>query len=200
MSHGEDTPLSSWTPCVNKVSYPYITWHRYFLNLWYFCYIYITLDSIFCIYLWNIWSSSFFVVICLVQLYVILVRNRMFYDNWKQIIKFSYHFLLCNKYHVYLLRKQNWNLQLYFFDPFWWCFMYNFLHFYISCMQFVRTWLLKFTMEWPPRAMSTLKCTCPLKKSDHIRLTMIMTKVSEPNIDYSFMKGLLYLSDVHLKV
>ena len=46
-----------------------------------------------------------FVVICLVQFCVIVIRNGMFY--WKnKIIKFSYHFLLCSRYRVYLLMKK----------------------------------------------------------------------------------------------
>lgn len=35
-SHIEVTSLSSWAPHENKVYYPYITWHRWFWNLWYF--------------------------------------------------------------------------------------------------------------------------------------------------------------------
>ena len=45
-----------------------------------------------------------FVVIILVQFYVILVRNGMFLLEIK-ILKFDYHFLLCNTYCVYLLMK-----------------------------------------------------------------------------------------------
>ena len=74
-----------------------------------FLYIYITIDSIFCIFVfWNFSHLHFFVVIFLVQFCFILARNGMFY-NKKRIIKFSYHSLLCNRYRVYLLMtRKNW--------------------------------------------------------------------------------------------
>ena len=38
-----------------------------------------------------------------VQFYIILIRNGVFYI--KKTIKFGYHFLLCNKYRVYLFMR-----------------------------------------------------------------------------------------------
>ena len=71
-----------------------------------FLYIYITIDSIFCIFVfWNFSHLHFFVVIFLVQFCFILARNGMFY-NKKRIIKFSYHSLLCNRYRVYTHDKK----------------------------------------------------------------------------------------------
>ena len=46
-----------------------------------------------------------FVVLFLVQFCIILVRNGMFYEKI-QIIIFGYHFLLSNRYRVYLLMKK----------------------------------------------------------------------------------------------
>ena len=102
-------PHGGFTPCQiehhvwTKFATPIL--HAIFRNLWYFFYIYITIDNIFCICFWNFSSSSFFVVIILIQFYVILVRNGMFLLRIK-ILEFGYHFLLCNTYCVYLLMKK----------------------------------------------------------------------------------------------
>ena len=48
-----------------------------------FFYIYVTIDSIFLIFSWIFLSSSLFVIIFLVQFYIILVRNGMFYEKNK---------------------------------------------------------------------------------------------------------------------
>ena len=50
-----------------------------------------------------------------VQFYIILIRNGVFYI--KKTIKFGYHFLLCNKYRVYLFMRSKWQKVV----PFWWC-------------------------------------------------------------------------------
>ena len=47
----------------------------------FFLHMYITIDNLFCICFWKFWSSSFFVVIILIQFCVILVRNGMFYSK-----------------------------------------------------------------------------------------------------------------------
>jgi hypothetical protein len=78
-----------------------------FKNYNIFFYIYMTIDNIFCIFFWNFWSSSFFLIIVLVQFCIILVRNNMFSRNKISsilVILFS----ACNKYHVYLLMKKIW--------------------------------------------------------------------------------------------
>ena len=75
-------------------------------NIYDFLYIYIIIDNIFCIYNFRIWVIFIFVVIFLVQLCVILVGNGMFYK--KQLINLVTIYLLCNRYHVYLLLKKSW--------------------------------------------------------------------------------------------
>ena len=69
-----------------------------------FVYIYITIDSIFCIYIFEIFSHLHFAVIVLVQFRVILVRNGMFYIKINH--QFGYQYSLCNRYCVYLLMKK----------------------------------------------------------------------------------------------
>ena len=52
LSQGDHTPLHFITTC-NKSLLPYIIWHKSFLRLWYFSYIYITIDKLHIIF----WKS-----------------------------------------------------------------------------------------------------------------------------------------------
>jgi hypothetical protein len=73
------------------------------------------------LYIFGIFSHlHFFVVVILVQFYVISVRNCIVWKK-KNIIKFGYQFSLCNRYRVHLLMKINW----WNFDPYWWCNLEN---------------------------------------------------------------------------
>ena len=77
---------------------------------------YITIDNIFFYkFLW-FFVIYIFVVIILVQFYVILVRNNMFHKKKHRSFDFGYHFLLCNRYRVSLLMKQTNKLLTHFND------------------------------------------------------------------------------------
>ena len=97
--------MSSWTPRANKVCYPYITCHRWFQNLWYiFFYVYITIDNIFCIIIFEIFSHLHF---CSNYFSSIMRHSSLKqYVLLKKILKFGYQFLPCNRYRINLLVKK----------------------------------------------------------------------------------------------
>ena len=70
-----------------------------------FSYIYITINNFFKFFFLKNLVIFTFVIIVLVHFYIILIRNNKFYKK-TQLIKFGHHFVLCNRYCVYILTKK----------------------------------------------------------------------------------------------
>ena len=102
---GDHTPLRFITTC-DKNLLPYIICHRWSFKLWYFFYIYITIDGIFFIFFDFFLSSSFFVVIVLVQSCIILVRNGVFYEKHKSSYLVTIFYSVIDTVYIYSWKKK----------------------------------------------------------------------------------------------
>ena len=74
-------------------------------------YIYITIDSIFYMYFWIIFSSSFFVVIGVVRFCINLVRNGMFYKKHKSSYLVTIFYYVIDNMYIYFWKNKlikNW--------------------------------------------------------------------------------------------
>ena len=162
--------MSSWTPRANKVCYPYITCHRWFQNLWYiFFYVYITIDNIFCIIIFEIFSHLHF---CSNYFSSIMRHSSLKqYVLLKQILKFGYQFLPCNRYRINLLVKK----KLIKFWP-------------ILGMQLTKSRLVlaavvfNLTMKWPPMSPTSswhVSFWCPLS-TPNLATIQAITYIARP--------------------